>query len=131
MKRFFSLLLCFLMLLPLLAGCGGDSLDTAEETKEETKTAETAEIKEEPKKELPEIPAENRLSAEKIASFPIASDAMSEEELRNLCVEFFRFSQTFAWTPSETWSYTIGSSTAAHYMNQGSVYGGFPYLHGA
>ena len=92
------------------------------EEKEETKEKE---------KVLPEIPAENRLSAEKIASFPIANSAMSEEELRNLCVEFFRFSQTFAWTPSETWRYTIGDNTTAHYMTQGVVYGGFPYLHGA
>ena len=128
MKRILSLLLCLLMLLPVFAGC---SNETIEAPKKNEPTEETVEETKEKEKVLPEIPAENRLSAEKIASFPIANSAMSEEELRNLCVEFFRFSQTFAWTPSETWRYTIGDSTTAHYMTQGVVYGGFPYLHGA
>lgn len=130
MKRILPLLLCILMLLPVLAGCKGESLDAPEETKTAEETAKETKA-EAQKKPLPEIPAENRLSAEKIAAFPIANASMSEEELRNLCVEFFRFSQTFAWTPSETWRYTIGSNTTAHYMTQGVVYGGFPYLHGA
>ena len=129
MKRISSLILCLLILLPLFAGCNqGESISCPAETTEEKKT----EIKtEETKKILPEIPADNRLSAEKLASFPIANDSMTEDELRNLCVEFFRFSQTFAWTPSETWTYTIGESTKKHAMSEGTVYGGFPYLHGA
>ena len=129
MKRTLSLFLCLLMLLPLFAACGSKQLETPEETKPEEKTVETK--AETPKNPLPEIPAENRLSAEKIAAFPIANASMTEDELRKLCVEFFRFSQTFAWTPSETWRYTIGSNTTAHYMTQGKVYGGFPYLHGS
>jgi len=128
MKRIFTLLLCLLLLLPVLAGCGNESLDAPAETKTEEKTEPKTEKEE---KILPEIPAENRLSAEKIASFPIANSSMSVEELRKLCVDFFRFSQTFAWTPSETWRYTIGNNTTAHYMTQGKVYGGFPYLHGS
>ena len=131
MKRFISLLLCFLMLLPLFAGCGNATLDTPKETKAETKEEKAETKTKEPEITIPEIPAENRLSAEKIAAFPIASDDMSEEELRNLCVEFFRFSQTFAWTPSEAWDYTIGDSSKKHTMSPGTVYGGSPYLHGA
>ncbi|MBQ3074435.1 MAG: hypothetical protein IJC26_00060 [Clostridia bacterium] len=129
MKRILSLLLCLLVLLPVFAGCGSETIEAPKETKTEEEKIETKPKEE--KKALPEIPAENRLSAEKIASFPIANASMSEQELRNLCVEFFRFCQTFAWTPSETWSYTIGNNTTAHYMTQGVVYGGFPYLHGA
>ena len=118
-----------LLLLASAVGCGSSSIDAPTETKA---TQEDTETKvEEEKKVLPEIPAENRLSAEKIASFPIANSSMTEDELRKLCVDFFRFSQTFAWTPSETWDYTIGSSSAKHHMTQGVVYGGFPYLHGA
>ncbi len=129
MKRIFSVLLCLLMILPLVAGCASSGIASPAETKiEETKTEPKP--KEKPKK-IPEIPAENRLSAEKIASFPIANSSMSEDELRKLCVDFFRFSQTFAWTPSDNWSYTIGNNSAAHHMTQGVVYGGFPYLHGA
>ena len=133
MKRILSLLLCLAVFLPVFAGCGGNSIASPAETetkeeKAETKTETKAETQKAP---LPEIPAENRLSAEKIAAFPIANSSMSEEELRTLCVEFFRFSQTFAWTPSETWRYTIGNNTTAHYMTQGKVYGGFPYLHGS
>ncbi len=129
MKQILSLLLCILLLLPVFASCGGS---TIEQPKEEKTTEEKVETKtEEKKKELPEIPAENRLSAEKIASFPIANSSMTEDELRKLCVDFFRFSQTFAWTPSETWDYTIGDNSSAHHMTQGVVYGGFPYLHGA
>lgn len=128
MKRSLALLLCFLMLLPVFASCGSKTLNTPKETK----TEELIETKtKEPQKAIPEIPEENRLSAEKIASFPIANDSMSEDELRKLCVDFFRFSQSFAWTPSETWDYTIGNNTKVHHMTQGVVYGGFPYLHGA
>ena len=132
MKKITSLLLCLLMLLPLFAGCGSASLESkqAEQTRQETKE-EANKTETKPAINIPEIPAENRLSAEKIASFPIANDSMTEDELRNLCVEFFRFSQTFAWTPDESWNYTIGASTKQHTLSQGTVYGGFPYLHGA
>ena len=64
MKRTLSLFLCLLMLLPLFAACGSKQLETPEETKPEEKTVETK--AETPKNHHPEIPAEHRLSAEKI-----------------------------------------------------------------
>ncbi|MBE6711997.1 MAG: hypothetical protein E7580_00590 [Ruminococcaceae bacterium] len=130
MKKLISLSLCLLMLLPLFAGCESGDL-SQQEPKKETAEVKKSDKSEEEKKNLPDIPEENRLSAKKLAQFPIANSSMTEEELRNLCVEFFRFSQTFAWTPDEAWSYTIGSSTTKHTLAPGTVYGGFPYLHGA
>ncbi len=130
MKKIISLLLCLLMLLPLFASCDTKT-PAIQTTPEKTAEEKTEEESKKTEKEIPEIPEENRLSAEKIASFPIANDSMSEEELRKLCVEFFRFSQTFAWTPAEEWSYTIGDSSKKHILSPGKVYGGFPYLHGA
>ena len=98
----------------LFLGSCGDSLLNSETENASRKT-------------LPDtvaVPAqiEDRLTAEKIDSFKIATSDMDAEELRTLCVDFFYFSQTFVWTPSETLA--VGEK---HYA-QGGRYGGFPYL---
>ena len=126
MKRTLSLLTCIILLLSSSA-CGSSlppvtSTDTGTETAEETVT--------EAESTIPEIPEANRLSKQKIASFPIANSSMTEDELRNLCVEFFRFSQSFAWTPDENWKYGKDPENPTKTLMSGAVYGGFPYLLG-
>lgn len=63
-----------------------------------------------------------------INSFSIKSGSMSVTQLRNLCVDFFRFAKTALWTPSESISYTMKSSGLSDAMTGGSLYGGVPYV---
>lgn len=57
---------------------------------------------------------------------------MTLAERRKLCVDFFRFSQTFAWTPDEDhdFTYTLSGKTTKKTVEQGTVYGGLPYMRG-
>ena len=46
-----------------------------------------------------------RLTWENINSFPIKSADMTSDELRALCVDFFRFAKTALWIPDGDFSY--------------------------
>ena len=72
MKRLLSLILALTLMLPL-AACGGNTETPSETTVEKIKT-DVAEP----------------LSWDKINAIPIANDAMSEEELRQICLDFMR-----------------------------------------
>lgn len=136
MKKTIALLLTLLLLLPVAAGCS--SLEkaplesTAEEKNEETKTETKVETETEPSVTFVYPSVTDKLSAEKIAAFPLATNDMTVEERRKLCVDFFRFSQTFAWTPDEDhdFSYTLSGKTTNKTVKQGTVYGGLPYMRG-
>ena len=116
MKRALSFVICILMLLGLCA-CGGNTTTQVETTaateppapKEKTNVAEP-------------------LTWEKINAIPIANDAMTEEELRQICLDTFRLQLTFGWTPNVTTDYNSGMSDKTFY--KGSVYGGPPYQSG-
>lgn len=127
--KILSLILSLLILLSALSGCTAPSeAPAASETEEGTETVFITKTEEET--DPSKIPEANRLSKEKIASFPIANSSMSEEELRKLCVDFFRFSQTFAWTPDRDWKYGSDAENPNKTLTAGTVYGGFPYLLG-
>ena len=70
----------------------------------------------------------DKLSLEKINSFPVASSDMTSDQLRQLCVDFFAYCQSFAWTPAENYTYTIRSKNRDVTLNRGTVYGGLPYV---
>ena len=70
----------------------------------------------------------DKLSRKKIREFPVASYAMSPQELRQLCLDFFLFSKTFAWTPSEQLSYVRNQKGTVDTLKLGTVYGGLPYV---
>lgn len=74
----------------------------------------------------------DKLSLEKINAFPLATNQMTLEEKRQLCVDFFRFSQTFAWTPDQDhdFHYTLSGKTSNKTVKRGTVYGGLPYMRG-
>ena len=134
MKKTIALLLA--LLLPVAAGCS--SLEkaplesTAEEKNEETKTETKVETETKPSVTFVYPAVTDKLSAEKIAAFPLATSDMTVEERRKLCVDFFRFSQTFAWTPDEDhdFTYTLSGKTTKKTVEQGTVYGGLPYMRG-
>lgn len=122
MKRIIALLLCLITLLPLCACSSG--LKAAEPTAEEL-----TETKEETKTEVQTYPkVHDVLTRAKIDEFPIASDDMTLEEKRQLCIDFFRFTKKFAWTPSEDYSYVIESSGREVTLKKNTVYGSLPYV---
>lgn len=69
------------------------------------------------------------LSWEDINSFPIKSADMSIEELRKLCVDFFRYTKTAAWIPADNYDFFHDyQNTKADSLVAGQVYGGLPYI---
>ncbi|MBE6713213.1 MAG: hypothetical protein E7580_06815 [Ruminococcaceae bacterium] len=126
--RILSLLLVFASLLSLFSCSKGLSLaetvtaDAIGQSKSSEKDVQT---------EVFEYPAVcDKLSLQRINSFPVVSSEMTERELRQLCVDFFAYCQSFAWTPSEDYTYTVESKDRETVLKQGEVYGGLPYVTG-
>ncbi|MBR2309135.1 MAG: hypothetical protein IKA47_01195 [Oscillospiraceae bacterium] len=80
--------------------------------------------------ERPEV--KNILTREKLEAFPIKNKNMTTDELRQLCVDFFRFSKTALWICNHDVDYTRTAKGAQDRMEEGQVYGGLPYIgHGS
>lgn len=105
-----------------------DEEETAKMQPDEKETAKEQKMTETKKESYDYPPVCDKLSLEKINSFPIANADMTKEELRSLCVEFFAYCQSFAWTPAEDYTYTIKSKNRDVTLKQGTVYGGLPYV---
>ena len=70
------------------------------------------------------------LSWEDLNAFPVKSADMSIEELRKLCVDFFRYTKTALWIPDDNFSYWHNNeNTNALNQSAGQVYGGLPYIY--
>ncbi len=124
--------LCFLLLfsalLPLIS-CGTGLAPSELTTETDPTETQDKTMMTETKTETNNYPEVcDKLSYEKINSFPIASADMTEDELRALCVEFFAYCQSFAWTPSQDYTYTIRSKNRDVTLKRGVVYGGLPYV---
>lgn len=121
--------ICFLLILSVLiplSSCGSALPSSQSETATEKKERITMMENTNDSFDYPEVC--DKLSLKTLDSFPIASDQMSEDELRKLCVEFFAYCQSFAWTPSEDYTFTIQSKKRDVTLYQGTVYGGLPYV---
>ena len=125
MKRIIALLLALCSL--LLASCS-QGLSTTEEA-ETTEIAETKKEEAEKKEEefIPTATLTDKLSWDKINAFPKANENMTPEEARELCVSFFRFCQSFAWTPDQDFSFQRNAKGSITDLKKGTVYGGLPY----
>ena len=66
------------------------------------------------------------LTWDRINAIPVANSNMTEEQLRQICVDFMRLQLSFAWTPSTDFNYTTGESSKK--LNVDQVYGGLPYI---
>lgn len=123
--RKLSFLLALLLLLPSVS-CGTEPLDGASTSErqesEQTKMTETSNES----YAYPEVC--DKLSTERINAFPVASSEMTTDQLRELCVDFFAYCQSFAWTPTENYTYTIRSKSRDVTLEKGKVYGGLPYV---
>ena len=126
MKRVFTFLLC-LSLIPSFLSCSSQLQVPAENeekvelvTTEETKTAE-----EDPEEKVLLVP--DPLTWDKINAIPIATDDMTEDQLRKICVDYYRLQLSYQWTPSESFTYTIEAYDRKVNMKKDCLYMGSPY----
>ena len=77
--------------------------------------------------EYTELP--QHLSWEDINKFPIKSADMSTDEMRQLCVDFFRYCKTALWIPDDNWDFQhFSDNSMPDTLEKGAVYGGIPYI---
>lgn len=125
MQRFFAVILCLCTLLSLAACAKVEPLVL-------TSTTETAEIKteekktEEPKKTYPKVT--DTLTWDRINAVPVATADMTEDELRDVVLQYFELAQTFAWTPDKGYQYVITTSDKSVTLPSNQIYGGMPYV---
>ena len=72
-------------------------------------------------------PLADKLTWAKINAIPIASNAMTEDQLRQICLDFMRLQLTFAWKPKETTTFSNSNSNTKTF-GKNMVYGGIPYV---
>ena len=119
MHKILVLILCISLTLPFCA-CSAGIAETPIST-------EQAEDNKEPKKEEKKVTVPDPLTWEKINAIPIATADMSEDQLRQICADYFRLQLTYQWTPSESFRYEIESYDRMVDMKKGTVYVGSPY----
>lgn len=61
-----------------------------------------------------------------IQSIPVANDSMTEEQLRQICLDYMRLQLTFCFTPNNGILFQNGSTEKP--LNYGDVYAGLPYI---
>ena len=115
MKKIAAWILMLAVSVSLLA-CGGP--EAGNTPTEETKPADTF--------PYPEI--NEKLTWDAIRSFPVKRADMTEQEMRQLCVDFFRFSKTALWIPDTNWTYIKTKDGETDEMYKGKIYGGLPYI---
>ena len=84
MKKAVALFLLFVLVFSLVS-CGSGLEKTAEETAEEPVTSQAPA---ETEKFIPAIRVPDKSVREKLAALPVANENMTEDELRQLCVDF-------------------------------------------
>lgn len=122
MKRLFTLLLCLTVLLSLTA-CAAQPAETTEPATEPEQTQPSEPVDD---YDYPEIA--DKLTWEKINSFPVKTSDMTVEEMRKLCVDFFRFEKSFLWIADRDMKYLYTQSEKIDEITKGTVYGGLPYV---
>ena len=78
------------------------------------------------KKKFPVV--HNKLCWDAINAFPVKNKDMSIEELRQLCVDFFRFTKTINWVADGEVAYPRNSKGWMDKIQDGTVYAGLPYI---
>lgn len=111
MRRILAFLLALTAILTMVA-CGGDTNAPAETTTTPTEQKVQTNVAE-------------PLTWERINAIPVANDSMTEEELRQICLDTLRLQLTFGWTPNVETPYNSGFGDKTFYT--GVVYGGAPY----
>ena len=68
------------------------------------------------------------LTWDTVNSYPIKKSDMAEEEMRQLCIDFFTYAKSALWTPDASVDYIKNRNGAYDTMSQGTVYGDLPYI---
>lgn len=78
---------------------------------------------------IPQYPAvPEKLTYDSLFALPVISPEMTAMERRKLCVDFFRFTNSFLWTPKTDFDhYTTGSSLKPKKLRVGLLYSGLCY----
>lgn len=120
MKKILALLLVLLITVSLLA-CGSVDPSTMPETVEKKDYSKYAGIVEDP-----------TTWYENFMQLPVANDSMTEQELRQLCVDAFKANLTFCWTPNAeiTYTYELLDKYYDVRLPVGLVYSGLFYATG-
>lgn len=116
MKRVLLVLLAALLLISL-AACGGNENTTGE-------TTSVSQYKS--KGEYTEV--HENMTWEKLNALPMKRADMTEEEMRQLVVDFYKLSKNFVWVSDADYEYTIASTEGKGNMYEGVVYASFPYV---
>ena len=103
------------MLCGCLAGCGSEP---AAETQQTTSAAE---------KEKDSVLAGDFLTAEQVKNLPVATEDMTKEELRQLCVDFFRLQISFLWNSNQDLEFPMTYKTGTKVIPKENLYGGLLY----
>ena len=119
MKRFTCIVLCLLLTVSLF-GC----------TKEDAVAAPTEAGKD--YSEFAGIVADPKSWYDQFMALPIASPDMTEQELRQLCVDAFKMHGSFVWTPTEdiNYTFTLLEKESIISLPKGIAYAGMCYCSG-
>ena len=121
--------IAFLLTAALLAGLASCGSSLEEEGAGTADVASTAAVQTDPET-LPDpapVSVPDPVTKEKLAAIPVANEAMTEDELRKICVDFCVLQGSFQWTPNQDFRYS--SSNKDHQFLKGVLYGGLPYTH--
>ena len=123
MKKFLLAILALLLCLAVLVACGDqtDTPDTTAAPKETTSVSAYKSTGDYPK-------LQGQLTWEGVNAFPIKSSDMTADEMRTLCVDFFRYSKTALWIADDDYGIYNSSGEEVRSVDKGKVYGGLPYV---
>lgn len=126
MKRVFLLLLCMCMLF-LTCACTTDEGGNATERE----TVSATESKPDTISAFAGIVADPHSWYEEYSNLPVANDQMTTEELRQICVDYFKLQLSFTWTPNRDINYTIANmNDRPASLPSGIAYSGLCYAAG-
>ncbi|MBR4863919.1 MAG: hypothetical protein IKU07_05020 [Oscillospiraceae bacterium] len=67
------------------------------------------------------------LTWDDINAIPVATSDMTEEQLRQIVLDYFRLQLTFQWSPKESFAYSITTYKKPRSFDKQTVYAGLPY----
>lgn len=133
-KKLLALLLCLLMTISLLACSGETPADQTQPPETTTPPTELGPEPSEPKdySRYAGIVEDPKGWYDAFMALPIANDQMTEEELRQLCVDAFVANLTFHWTPTQeiAYTYTLLNKDHEASLPVGNAYAGLMYATG-
>ena len=115
MRRWIALLLAAVLVCGCLAGCGNETPAQTQQTTDATEAAEKNPL------------AGDYLKAEQVYNLPVATADMTKEELRQLCVDYFKLQISFLWNSNMDIEFPMTYKTGTKVIPKENLYGGLLY----